>query len=82
MSSLRTYVKYICDIDLVLCIRWKLFTYIKNSRVNNIAAASPGILRAVSRMRTVIRLEPVTDGIASVETEVKILLINRKHVSI
>ena len=48
-------------------------TYIKNSRVNNIVAASPGMLRAVSRIRTVIRLAPVTDGIASVDTVVKIL---------
>ena len=43
--------------------------------MNSIVAASPGILRAVSRMRTVIRLDPVTDGIARVDTVVNILEI-------
>jgi hypothetical protein len=34
------------------------------------AAASPGILRAVKRINTVTRLAPVTDGIARADIQV------------
>lgn len=51
-------------------MKFEIRTYRKNSNANNIAAASPGIDRAVSRMRTVTRLAPVTDGMANADIHV------------
>lgn len=39
-------------------------TYRKNSRAKSMAAASPGMFSAVSSIRTVTRLAPVTAGMA------------------
>jgi hypothetical protein len=48
-------------------------TYRNHSRTKRREAASAGMFRAVSRMMTVIRLDPVPDGKAKVENVVRML---------
>lgn len=45
-------------------------SYKKNSRAKSMAAASPGMFRAVNKMRTVTKLAPVTEGMARADTHV------------
>lgn len=53
--------------------RRQRYAYRNHSRAKRREAASAGMLRAVSRMMTVIRLAPVTEGTARVEKDVRML---------
>ena len=53
--------------------RRQRYAYRNHSRAKRREAASAGMLSAVSRMMTVIRLAPVTEGTARVEKDVRML---------
>ena len=56
-----------------MCPDRHVCTYKNHSNEYNKAAASGGMFNAVSRIITVIKLAPVTDGMANDENDVRIL---------